>query len=101
LLNSPGTNDAYVYLFDFETKRNIARFKGHSDDVNAVSYLDPMDPNILVSGSDDALIMVWDRRMGGNAATRKPQGLLLGGLGGMCRCGCSWAAGGWVVCVEG
>lgn len=75
-----------MYLFDFETKRNIARFKGHKDDVNAVSYLDQADPNILVSGSDDALIMVWDRRLGGSGANRKPQGLLLGGCGAGC-CG--------------
>ncbi|KAG2423726.1 hypothetical protein HXX76_015115 [Chlamydomonas incerta] len=56
-----GTNDQSVVVLDVETKRVVARAEGHQDDVNAVTYADG-SPNVIVSGSDDTYIKVWDRR---------------------------------------
>ncbi|KAG2491232.1 hypothetical protein HYH03_010440 [Edaphochlamys debaryana] len=81
-----GTNDQSVVVLDVETKRVVARAEGHEDDVNAVTYADS-SPNVIVSGSDDSLVKVWDRRLmpgaGPDAAgayrTRpKPVGVLVG-----------------------
>jgi WD40 repeat protein len=52
-------------------------FSGHGDDVNAVAYADD-NPNVILSGSDDAIIRIWDKRVPGNRA----QGLLFGEKGG-------------------
>src|SRR5436190_17585965 len=38
------------------------RLEGHSDDINAVCFADPLSTNILFSGSDDSVVKVWDRR---------------------------------------
>ncbi|GLC38560.1 hypothetical protein PLESTF_001547000 [Pleodorina starrii] len=56
-----GNNDASVVVMDVETKRVVASAAGHEDDVNAVAYADA-SPNIILSGSDDSTIKVWDRR---------------------------------------
>ncbi len=37
------------------------QIKGHTDDVNAIAYLDDSN-NILISGSDDTLVKVWRRQ---------------------------------------
>lgn len=49
------------YIYDIEAKRTTAQLVGHDDDVNAVAYLDPSNPNIIASGSDDNLIKIWVR----------------------------------------
>eukprot|EP00798_Chlamydomonas_sp_ICE-L_P015435 gene15435-21521_t len=57
-------------------KKVMARINGHSDDVNAVAYADG-SPNIIISGSDDSRVKVWDRRtMGGGHCS--PAGVLIG-----------------------
>ncbi|EFJ51643.1 hypothetical protein VOLCADRAFT_103278 [Volvox carteri f. nagariensis] len=56
-----GNNDSSVVVMDVETKRVVAAASGHTDDVNAVTYADA-SPNIIISGSDDTFIKVWDRR---------------------------------------
>ncbi|GIL45394.1 hypothetical protein Vafri_2645 [Volvox africanus] len=57
-----GNNDESVVVMDVETKRVVASARGHQDDVNAVTYADST-PNIIISGSDDNYIKVWDRRI--------------------------------------
>lgn len=132
-----GTNDHAVYVYDFESRRCLAKLGGHRDDVNAVSYvrrgmlrrsirccctcqrgsalrrscaclhtgcparhlslpclpasacaappcpacarrrqqLSPdSDPHIVVCGSDDRAVRIWDLRL----PRRQPQGVLLG-----------------------
>ena len=69
-----GTNDNRVYVFDCERKQSVTSFSGHGDDVNAVAYADD-NPNVILSGSDDAFIRIWDRRVEGHRA----QGMLIGG----------------------
>jgi WD repeat-containing protein 23 len=71
----------------------------HDNDVNTVCFADDA-ANIILTGSDDALIKVWDRRMlsagtgdddadgdGGvpaaNAVHARPQGVLYGHRGGL------------------
>eukprot|EP00955_Chlamydomonas_euryale_P111115 366040-Chlamydomonas_euryale.AAC.1 len=60
-----GTNDERVYVYDAESSRVIAFAAGHSDDVNAVAYLNNGDGNVFASGSDDGIIkvvtQVWGR----------------------------------------
>lgn len=84
-----GTNDNSVYIFDMESQRVTTQLKGHEDDVNAVSFLDDT-PHVLVSGSDDHLLRVWDRRSAGGAAATTsershatPAGYLVGHVEGL------------------
>ncbi|GBF87871.1 hypothetical protein Rsub_00583 [Raphidocelis subcapitata] len=77
-----GTSDSSVYIYDFESKRVTSRLLGHGDDVNAVCYLDDSSPHMIVSGSDDTHIKVWDRRLAG-VTCRRPVGVLLGHTEGL------------------
>ena len=56
------------------------RLQGHTDEINAVCFADPLSTNILFSGSDDSVVKVWDRRSlaGGRAA-----GCLVGHMEGI------------------
>src|SRR5271155_3394709 len=38
------------------------KLEGHTDDINAVCFADPLSTNVLFSGSDDSVVKVWDRR---------------------------------------
>ena len=55
----------------------------HRRDINAVAFADPAyKPHVMVSGSDDCLIKVWDRRTLGVEGGR-PAGYLPGHHGGI------------------
>ncbi|KAF6262050.1 WD40-repeat-containing domain protein [Scenedesmus sp. NREL 46B-D3] len=85
-----GTNDNSVYVYDIESKHCLARLTGHGNDVNAVAYLqgDGSDasasaaasPHLLLSGSDDHMVRLWDTRLRDRAGRhgRQPQGVLVG-----------------------
>ena len=60
-----GTSDRSALVYDMGSGRPVARMGGHGDDVNAVAHLDPLSPHLVVTGSDDALVRLWDRRVGG------------------------------------
>lgn len=63
------------------------RLAGHKDDVNAVAYLhgdtnsgngsSGSDPNVIVSGSDDHMVRVWDLR-DRSGRVGVPNGVLVG-----------------------
>lgn len=57
-----GGSDAHMYLYDIERQKRTACFPAHSDDVNSVCFVDE-SCNVLLSGSDDRLVRIWDRRL--------------------------------------
>lgn len=74
-----------MYVYDIESKRCLSRLTGHDNDVNAVAYLDgdggsgsSGNPHVLVSGSDDHMVRVWDIRDKVGRNLRQPQGVLVG-----------------------
>ncbi|KAF1331458.1 Wd40 repeat-containing protein, partial [Globisporangium splendens] len=59
-----GTSSNSVVLYDMQTKTPVCHVEGHRDDVNAIAFVDgPLHSNVFVSGSDDQLIKLWDRRV--------------------------------------
>uniref|UniRef100_A0A8D0HR11 DDB1 and CUL4 associated factor 11 n=1 Tax=Sphenodon punctatus TaxID=8508 RepID=A0A8D0HR11_SPHPU len=56
-----GANDRCVYVFDREQNKRTLRIESHEDDVNAVAFADSSS-HVLLSGGDDAICKVWDRR---------------------------------------
>uniref|UniRef100_UPI00358E541F DDB1- and CUL4-associated factor 11 n=1 Tax=Myxine glutinosa TaxID=7769 RepID=UPI00358E541F len=56
-----GANDGCVYVFDRERNQRTLKIDSHEEDVNAVTFMDE-GSQILVSGGDDAVCKVWDRR---------------------------------------
>lgn len=86
-LHVTGTNENSVRVYDIESKRCLARLTGHQDDVNAVAYLhgdtnsgngdSGSNPHVIVSGSDDSMVRVWDLR-DKSGSVRHPQGVLVG-----------------------
>lgn len=76
-----GASDSSMYAYDMESKTTVARARGHKDEVNAVAYTDETD-NVILSGSDDSTIKVWDRREMGRSNPR-PVGVILGHTEGL------------------
>ena len=70
-----GANDGQMFVFDLETQRTILRVNAHTDDVNAVAFADTSSSNLLLSGSDDSFIKVWDRR---SLSGQRASGTLVG-----------------------
>jgi WD repeat-containing protein 23 len=67
-----GASDDCVYLYDLERQLVTAKIKAHQDEVNAVTYLYPCATNLLVSGSDDTYIKLWDKRCHASPALTLP-----------------------------
>ncbi|PHH77125.1 hypothetical protein CDD82_3655 [Ophiocordyceps australis] len=61
-----GTSANSIVIYDIESRRVLHHVRGHDDHVNAVCFADKSSPHILFSGSDDAVIKVWDRRSMGS-----------------------------------
>lgn len=57
-----GCTDGYIVMLDLNTQQCVTKIAGHMADVNAVAFLDRSNTNILLTGSDDGEIRVWDRR---------------------------------------
>lgn len=52
---------AYLFFFLHVTCANFFQVPAHMDDINAVAWADK-ESNIFISGSDDGLVKVWDKR---------------------------------------
>lgn len=68
-----GSSDQSILVMDAVKGQLSQRILAHDDDVNAVCFADE-STNVLISGSDDGMIKVWDRR----ALTSRPQGIFVG-----------------------
>lgn len=68
----------YLICYDIERKTKLDQYRGHSDDINTVSYLNETSDNVFLTGSDDCLACVWDRREG-----PRPALFLTGHTGGI------------------
>ncbi len=60
------SGDGTCALFDVETQHLRTMFRGHEQDVMALSMLDS-DPNVFVSCSVDTTARLWDARTGSKA----------------------------------
>lgn len=74
------SNDGCIYLYDRtrdeRSQRIVQDLRG---DINAVRFLDPASNNVIVGGSDNGIIEIWDRRvLGTYAKTRKSVATLVG-----------------------
>ncbi|WFD36310.1 hypothetical protein MCUN1_003189 [Malassezia cuniculi] len=58
-----GAQNGSIILYDVQTQRRLLNIQGHDDDVNAVTYAEAGSSNLIVTGSDDSLLKVWDRRI--------------------------------------
>jgi len=78
-----GTGDASLYIYDVAAGKTVVKVRGHKDDVNAVAYADSDSGNIILTGSDDHEIKVWDRRVlgssgGGSGGRSQDVGVFIG-----------------------
>ncbi|OQR96252.1 hypothetical protein ACHHYP_16560 [Achlya hypogyna] len=71
-----GTSSNSIVLHDMVTNTTVCHLAGHAHDVNAITFVDDFS-NVFVSGSDDQLIKVWDRRMM-SESNALPQGVFPG-----------------------
>ncbi|KAJ7070505.1 WD40-repeat-containing domain protein [Mycena amicta] len=65
-----------IFVYDLLANRRAVKIEAHHDDVNSCCWADTASGNVLVSGSDDSFLKVWDRRSLG--ASQKPSGVLMG-----------------------
>eukprot|EP00731_Ephydatia_muelleri_P026211 Em0018g311a len=66
-------NDGCLYVYDREKDVRILKIDAHEDDANAVVYGDESG-HVILSGGDDGMVKVWDRRCDGYS----PVGCLAG-----------------------
>ncbi|WWD22662.1 hypothetical protein CI109_107155 [Kwoniella shandongensis] len=75
-----GAGSGKIMVYDIEAQQRSLSVSGHADDVNAVCFADESSTNILVSGSDDGYVKVWDRR---SLSSSTPSGILVGATEGI------------------
>lgn len=84
-----GASDAKIYgfylvlipVYDIEYKKTLVEQDAHDDDINSVCFAEADSPHILLSGSDDTFIKLWDRRA--MKSSRKAVGNLVGHIEGI------------------
>ncbi|ORY23259.1 WD40-repeat-containing domain protein [Naematelia encephala] len=75
-----GAGGGRILVYDIESQTRTLSVPGHADDVNAVCFADETSTNILVSGSDDGYVKIWDRR---SLSSTTPSGVLPGATEGI------------------
>lgn len=73
-----GNNEAIISIYNLDKRQTVTQIRGHEDDINTVSFIDPSN-QLIASGSDDFLIKIWDRR----TSSTTPIGTLVGHLQGI------------------
>lgn len=71
-----GSTGGELRVYDLTAERRTIVIEAHENDVNSCCWADTSSGNILISGSDDSFVKVWDRRSLGS--TKKPSGVLAG-----------------------
>uniref|UniRef100_A0A914ELB6 Uncharacterized protein n=1 Tax=Acrobeloides nanus TaxID=290746 RepID=A0A914ELB6_9BILA len=71
-----GSTDG-LYIYNREVNRCVLSIQAHEDDINAVCFGDHSS-HIILSGADDGLCKVWDRRTMGEFMYAKPVGVFAG-----------------------
>lgn len=79
------SNDGCIYVYDrTRDERSLRIVQDIRGDINAVRFLDPASNQVIVGGSDNGIIEVWDRRvLGANAKNRKSVATLFGHFDGV------------------
>eukprot|EP00762_Andalucia_godoyi_P005479 ANDGO_08445.mRNA.1 LEC14B protein len=74
-----GTSGGFLFEVDVVNGERIRVRRGHTDDANALAVADETG-NVFVSGGDDGLICLWDRR---SPEFHVPSGMFMGHLAGV------------------
>ncbi|CAD5209744.1 unnamed protein product [Bursaphelenchus xylophilus] len=77
-----GSTDRHMYIYDRETLKCVLAVNAHDDDVNAVSFVDHSS-HLILTGADDGLIKVWDRRTIDSGIRAEPVGVMAGHFDGI------------------
>eukprot|EP01119_Soliformovum_irregulare_P019734 TRINITY_DN6313_c0_g1_i2.p1 TRINITY_DN6313_c0_g1~~TRINITY_DN6313_c0_g1_i2.p1 ORF type:complete len:450 (+),score=118.33 TRINITY_DN6313_c0_g1_i2:78-1427(+) len=77
-----GSNDAQIHLYDLNRRELIFQIPAHQNDINTVAYAEEGNNNIMISGSDDSLCKVWDRRQI-DSGKHQASGVLVGHTSGI------------------
>ncbi|EUC63840.1 WD domain, G-beta repeat protein [Rhizoctonia solani AG-3 Rhs1AP] len=64
-----------IFVWDLAAHKRIVNISAHKHDVNSCCWADTASGNVLISGSDDTMIKVWDRR---SLSSNRPSGVLPG-----------------------
>lgn len=81
-VSSRGNNGwAQLKLFDVKYQYVQKSIQAHKRDINSVAFVDKRDSNLMITGSDDATLKIWDTRALG--VNDKPVGYFLGHVSGI------------------
>lgn len=58
-----GTQGGTIFLWDVKTNKSIAKMSGHLTQTTCLRTDNTSQPNVLVSGSSDTNVKLWDTRM--------------------------------------
>eukprot|EP01099_Mayorella_cantabrigiensis_P008694 TRINITY_DN821_c0_g4_i1.p1 TRINITY_DN821_c0_g4~~TRINITY_DN821_c0_g4_i1.p1 ORF type:complete len:484 (-),score=75.44 TRINITY_DN821_c0_g4_i1:17-1468(-) len=72
-----GNTEPTISIYNLDRRQTVNQFRGHENDINSVGFIDGTS-QVFVSGSDDFLIKVWDRR-----SSARHVGTLVGHLHGV------------------
>ncbi|GAB1522540.1 hypothetical protein RhiTH_005660 [Rhizoctonia solani] len=64
-----------IFVWDLAAHKRVVSVPAHKQDVNSCCWADTASGNVLISGSDDTMIKVWDRR---SLSSNRPSGVLPG-----------------------
>lgn len=66
-----GGTDQSVRVWDLNTSKQVAALEGHTSKVQSVAS---NDPNVLISGSSEGAVLLWDKRQEGEPTVIQVEG---------------------------